>query len=70
MSFLSHTSRTILAEEVVCKHTELKSNLHIQWYVVVQKTQACVVQKLEDIKLFFLAMYNVLLVAVLYKLQL
>lgn len=69
MSFLSHTSRTILAEEVVCKHTELKSNLHIQWYVIVQKTQACVAQKLEDVKLF-LAMYNVLLVAVLYKLQL
>lgn len=37
MPFFSATSRTIPAEEVVCKHTELKSSLHIQWYVTIQK---------------------------------
>lgn len=31
VSFLSTPSRAIPAEEVVCKHTDLKSSLHIQW---------------------------------------
>lgn len=31
VSFLSTPSRAIPAEEVVCRHTDLKSSLHIQW---------------------------------------
>lgn len=62
MSFFFTTSRTIPAEEVVCKHTELKSSLHIQWYVIFQKTHASVAEKLKyflHVKLF-LTMYYVL----------
>ncbi|OXB62254.1 hypothetical protein ASZ78_012061 [Callipepla squamata] len=61
MPLFSTSSRIIPAEEVVCKHTELKSSLHIQWYVVIQKTKACAAccslqQKLEDVERFILAL--------------